>query len=213
MKRFIKYKYTIYGIISDVIIISSVLFYNVSIVRILGFYWLDTCVSLFYFMLFWKWVGRINYYFDVIASSIVIIAINCIYFPFVLLVAEFLKYDVSFENLDTLFYPYYDVAFFLLVASLAHYQFFRKMRELAFKGIDVDLFANMNCVYSMFLLPVAVILSFIMVYLVQDAVVAVLLTFILLRDRMDYWRYKKLNSFFATLAPVEEPLDNTRTIS
>jgi hypothetical protein len=128
-----KNKFSLYSAIFDILAIIYVATFKINPARIIAFYWLDSCVMFIFFMLFFKYIGIITWYFEIFFASFIFIAINFIPLVFVITFSEMAGYKFKIEEAYKIFEPYFDLSPFLSLSGLSNYYFYRKVCRLSDK--------------------------------------------------------------------------------
>jgi hypothetical protein len=187
-----RYPFIGFNLIFDVLVITFVMTFNFNPVRLVLFYWLDTNVMIFFMMLFLKFTGWMKYNYQVLINAALLILINFIFFPFICeLFYISVNKELSFDFIQLL-YPYFDLSIFLMISGIANMYFYKRIKSLKDNIEPLTFFVFMNSFYSMILVPAVLLLAVIMMAFTGQILLSIVVSFILLRNLMDYYRIRNI---------------------
>jgi|GEM_PF-4091764 len=202
MLNFLKDRSTLFAIMADAYAIIGVLILNWDPYRIIGFYWLDNCVSmLFLFILFAIFEGSKNKYLSPITIAFSLVVGGGILFIYL---ETILHFPHEFNprawplKLSTLLYPYFDVALFLVLSVAAYFHRLKKMLPLDKK--EMLPYNVMSFIIGLIIIPAIFILSGYLDFLLNNLKFSIIVSLILFRNLVEYWRYKNLNQVISRTA-------------
>ena len=194
MNAFFKDKSTVFAILADTYAILGVLFLSWDPYRIIGFYWLDNCVSVVFFIILYHILqGYRNIFLTLISTALSLVfigAIMLIYLETILYFPVELSSAAKPLKLSLLFYPYFDLSVFLILSSVAHFHRLKKMLPLDRK--EILPYNMISLVVGLIIIPAIFIVSGYLDFLVHNLKFSMILSLILFRNLIEYWRYRNL---------------------
>jgi hypothetical protein len=202
MLNFLKDKSTVFAILADAYAIFGVLILNWDPYRIIGFYWLDNCVSmLFLFILF----GILDRSRNIIPTVITLIfallfasALLFVYLQTILAFPREINPAAKPLSMEKLFFPYFDISLFLVLSAANH--FYRMKKLLPLDKDEVLPYSIMSLVVGMVIIPAIFIVSGYMNFLVNNLRFSMIFSLIVFRNLVEHWRYRNLNQVLARAA-------------
>ena len=195
MINFLKDRATLFAILADAYAIIGVLILNWDPFRIIGFYWLDNCVSmLFLFILFGIVERSTNHILSAISLVFALLFASGILFIYLQTILNFPKeFNPRARSLsmEGLFYPYFDISLFIILTAAAHFHRLKKLLPLDKK--EVVPYSIMSFIIGLVIIPAIFILSGYMDYLFHNMKFSMILSLIIFRNLIEYWRYRNLN--------------------
>ena len=197
----------VYNLLLSLFILYGVSFLNWNPARIIAFHWIEGCVFILFFMLYMKWVGRLNWYAEAIAGFVILLAIMCGYFAilvnmseefgFVLLKAKPCK--DCYEEVDKaiqLFYPYYDFSFYIVLCGLANFHLLRKIFNRGKADEAFGYYLHM-CAAMVLSTPALFIPAGLLTLTGLSLQVSTVLACLLVRYLLDRWQQRHLAYVFS----------------
>ena len=196
MKSFFNRRFIIYNLIFDALSVIYVVFFDVKPERIIAFYWLDTSVMLIYFMIFMKVIGRVKWYLEIVLGAFLLLCMNFVGYFLLMELANLTGWAqrIEIDEIGNFLKPYFDVGPFILISSIAYFYFFEKLRNLYRRGANPEFIFSYNIVYSFLLIPIVIIISYLLFLVIGNRILSLIICFLVLRNRLDYWRYKSINN-------------------
>ena len=203
-----KNRYAVVNLLMDAIMFFAVIYFQASITRVFLFYWFDTCILLLFFMITMKKIGELKWWADVALGSFIAILINCGFLFFLLEIGGFI-YGNEYQNDPLqLLDPMFDVSIFFLASAMAQAGIFSRVKWISDRKIPVINFMSLNAIYSMLLMALAYMLAA-PVSASFGNEIAMLLSFVIIRNRLDNWRVRNLNRL--KLAAIKNEWKNQKS--
>ena len=202
MINFLKDRATLFAILADAYAIIGVLILNWDPFRIIGLYWLDNCVSMLFLFILFGIVDRSkNHILSAISLVFALLFASGILFIYLQTILNFPK-EFSPRarplSMERLFYPYFDISLFIILTAAAHVHRLKKLLPLDKK--EVLPYSIMSFIVGLVIIPAIFILSGYMDYLFHNMKFSMILSLIIFRNLIEYWRYRNLNQVLARTA-------------
>ena len=202
MLNFLKDRSTLFAILADAYAIFGVLILNWDPYRIIGFYWLDNCVSmLFLFILFGLIERTKSLLLTLISSVFALLFASGLLFIYLQTILNFpmeLNPGAKPLRMERLFYPYFDISVFIVLSSAAHFHRMKKLLPL--EKSEVLPYSIMSLIVGLIIIPAIFILSGYMDFLFHNMKFSMILSLIIFRNGIEYWRYRNLNQVLTRAA-------------
>ncbi len=194
--EYIKHRSTIFSFLSDLIILSGLFFFNWNSTRIMIFICLDIEVMIFFFFIFMKFENEINNYFSLLIGFILLSSLMYVYFLSILSIpSEFFQtrpVNIKTQNVIDLFYPFYDLATFLVLSGTGHFIVIRKLTHVI-NNTDSEWFSMKSVIYRMLMVPVTLLIGgWIALLLRSNILTTSCIFFLIVKDITEYWKFQAL---------------------
>jgi hypothetical protein len=199
MFEYIKSKPTIYSLISDIIVLTGILYFHWSCYRIIAFFFADVELMILFFFIFMVWTKEITDVFSFVFGMMILSALLFFYFGMIENMFSTLLLKTSFEpsysNLMNLFFPYYDTILFILFSSMSHFHTIKRLRKVP-ERYDSKIFMMKFIAYRMLMIPLIPIV-FVLVFVLllpfhMNEILLPLISLIIVKDILEYWKFKAL---------------------
>jgi len=195
--NYLKHKATIYSLLSDIIVLGGALFYNFDAIRCYGFFCLDIVVMILFFVIYMKRVNEIEDYLSMFVTFCFLCLIMYIfYFDMVMDIGKYIGITMNEEMQEksdiTIFYPYYDIGIFLVFSFLGNLHITQQVLKVK-QTENTEYFEVKSVIFRMMMIPVSLLIAVYMRMLFKlDINLAPIISFILLKNFLEYWKYKAL---------------------
>jgi len=198
MKPFYEHKFSIFNILFDLLVIAGSLFLGWDPARLFAFYWIDVCVQLLFFIGYMRWLGYLKLPFKLIVTFCVGVGLMVTYLTWIVKLAPF-TFNSNDEAMliSHLFEPYYEVTVFLVLSGLSSFHFYRKVRSSKTVKSEIEFFLFQNCGLALLTIPIIMLFTTTIFALTLNIHLALIISIVLVRNRLDAWRNKNLAKFIA----------------
>jgi hypothetical protein len=198
---FLKDRSTTTAMIADVYAIAGVLFMDWNPYRIMGFYWLENCVA-FYFLMatYFYHVRDEPRAYTIISgfvSTVFIAAIMMIYLMAILTFPKEINPRAPAFTVDQIFYPYYDIAFFLVLTIISH--FFRYRKLSFYDRNETNYYRMTSFVVGLVVIPAIFLTGAVLSRIIGNLKLCVIVSMVIYRNCIEYWRYSSLRKLLSVL--------------
>jgi hypothetical protein len=188
--KFFKDKSTIFAMLADVFAITGVLFFSWSPFRIIGFYWLDTCIGIIFLLIYFMRCKVINSAGTFLMSASFLFLLMYVYLNCLLSFTNEIDSHAHPLEWQELFYPYFDISIFFIFSAFSHYHRLRKISTLVMK--DALPFNAISTVIGMVMVPSILLVSIWLNFIFGNMNLAMITSLVLLRNMVEFWRFSSI---------------------
>ena len=196
MKPFYEHKFSLFNIAFDLLLIAATLFLHWDPTRLFAFYWIDVCMQLLFYISYMRLLGYLKLPFKLIVTFCVGVGLMTTYLIWIVKLAPFTVHSNDEAVLiSNLFEPWYEVSFFLVLSGLSSFHFYRKVKSSKSLRSDIEFFLHVNCALALVTIPIIMFFTSILFALTINITLALIISIVLVRNRLDAWRNKNLAKF------------------
>jgi hypothetical protein len=201
LAQFFKDKPTVFAMLADVFTIAGVLWFAWNPFRIIGFYWLDTCIGILFFLLYFVRCRLIDSVYFFLMSLSFLSLLMLVYLLGILFFTNEIDSRAAPLDWHVLFEPYFDVSVFIIFSAFSHYHRYRKITSLDVKqGVP---FNAMSTVAGMLLIPLILLLSVLMNLFIRNLNLSMILSLVALRNITEFWRFSTLRQISSRVHAIQ----------
>ena len=194
---YLKSKGTILSLVGDMIIFSGVVFFNWNAARAIGFICIDVYVMVIIYLLFMKIEEPISGSIWKLVGLFLFSSLMLGYFFTVIQIQHyFLKIgdEHLLDDVEKLFYPYYDVALFVTLSASAHMHTIFKLQK-APPSETKTIFLIKSVLFRMLMIPATLMVGGFVSYLFNfNVYIAPIIGFLVVKEVLEYWKFKSLTA-------------------
>ena len=191
LAKFFKDRSTIYAMFADIFAIVGVIAFAWNPFRIIGFYWLDTCVGIIFFLIYYWRCKVIQSAIALILSAGFLFLLMYVYLMTLLYFSKDMYISMQPLQLNEIFYPYFDLSIFFIFSALSHYHRVQKILKLEMKSALP--FNTISTIAGMVMVPLILLVSIWLNFIFHNLNVAMISSLVIVRNVVEYWRFKSVS--------------------
>jgi len=192
--RFFGSRFVLFNLAYDILLIGGTIISDWDPARILAFYWLDICTGIVFYVLYMRWVGHLRNPFKLLVSAGVFVGLMRIYLFLIASIGQLTnQHPGILEQIEILLQPAYEISFFVMLSAFSNLSFYKRLYAVEKKDRDAEFLAHMNIAVMLLMIPGILFLTSVFFAITMNTKLSLIIAYILLRNRFDYWKFKKLS--------------------
>jgi len=188
--KFFKDRSTIYAMFADIFAIVGVLSFSWNPFRIIGFYWLDTCIGIIFFLIYFWRCKVIQSAASLFFSASFLFLLMYVYLLTLLYFSKDLHIREQPIDMKELFFPYFDLSIFFIFSALSHFYRLRKILLLEMKSALP--FNTISTIIGMVMVPSILLFSIWLNFVFQNLNLAMISSLVMIRNIVEFWRFRSV---------------------
>jgi hypothetical protein len=184
---------------ADIFAIVGVVSFSWNPFRIIGFYWLDTCIGIVFFLIYFWRCKVIQSVVTLLFSASFLFLLMYVYLLTLLYFSKDLHIRLQPIQMKELFFPFFDLSIFFIFSALSHFYRLRKILMLEMKSALP--FNTISTIIGMVMVPLILLCSIWLNFVFQNLNLAMIFSLVLVRNIVEFWRFSSVYQMRIVQAP------------